>query len=188
MRAMADAVKRGVWAESGFSLEIMTNSLGEELTMPTSMLYRNLLAMDVEEMVRLNPCTASHCFVVATETIPARPMSTAIMDISELKVPGGPMLSGMWKNQPCGCGTDIWKCGDDTHAGGLSEVQWQELERAMLRGPGQCMTMGTASTVTSVAEASGMTLLGCAGIPAAEAQRLKMPFEYPRRLADPQSR
>jgi L-arabonate dehydrase len=107
LRAVADAVKRGVWAAGGVPLEFMTISLGEELMMPTAMLYRNLMAIDVEEMIRSNPMDGVVLLCGCDKTTPAQLMGAASMDVPAIMVPGGPMLSGMWRNQPVGSGTDL---------------------------------------------------------------------------------
>jgi dihydroxy-acid dehydratase len=184
LRAVAEAVKRGVWAAGGFPLEFMTISLGEELMMPTAMLYRNLMAMDVEEMIRSNPMDGVVLLCGCDKTTPAQLMGVASMDIPAIMIPGGPMLSGMWRNQPLGSGTDLWKCWDERRAGRMSDTEWQELEGAMARGPGHCNTMGTASTMTSLAEALGMTLPGCANIPAVDSRRYAIAETSGRRIVD----
>lgn len=171
LRTVADAVKRGVWAAGGFPLEFMTISLGEELMMPTAMLYRNLMAMDVEEMIRSHPLDGVILLCGCDKTTPAQLMGAASMDIPAIVVPGGPMLNARWRNQTLGSGTDLWKGWDERRAGRMDERQWHELEGAISRGPGHCMTMGTASTMTSLAEALGMTLPGSANIPAVDSRR-----------------
>jgi len=182
LRAVADAVKRGVWAAGGFPLEFMTISLGEELMMPTAMLYRNLMAIDVEEMIRSHPMDGVVLLSGCDKTTPAQLMGSASMDVPAIMVPGGPMLSGMWRNQPVGSGTDLWKMWDERRAGRLRESEWKDLEGAMARGPGHCMTMGTASTMTSLAEALGMTLPGCASIPAVDSRRYAVAEATGRRI------
>ncbi len=184
LRAVAEAVKRGVWAAGGFPLEFMTISLGEELMMPTAMLYRNLMAMDIEEMIRSNPMDGVVLLCGCDKTTPAQLMGAASMDIPAIMIPGGPMLSGMWRNQPLGSGTDLWKYWDERRAGRMSDTEWQEFEGAMARGPGHCNTMGTASTMTSLAEALGMTLPGCANIPAVDSQRYAIAETSGRRIVE----
>jgi len=184
LRAVADAVKRGVWAAGGFPLEFMTISLGEELMMPTAMLYRNLMAMDVEEMVRSHPMDGVILLCGCDKTTPAQLMGIASIDVPAILVPGGPMLNGMWRNQPVGSGTEVWKTWDDRRAGHVSDEQWEELEASISRSPGHCMTMGTASTMTSLAEALGMTLPGCASIPAADSRRYAMAESSGRRIVE----
>jgi L-arabonate dehydrase len=184
LRAVADAVKRGVWAAGGFPLEFMTISLAEDLMMPTAMLYRNLMAMEVEEMLRSHPLDGVVLLCGCDKTTPAQLMGAASMDIPAILVPGGPMLNGMWRNKPIGSGTDVWKNWDERRAGRFSDAQWQELEASISRSPGHCMTMGTASTMTSLAEALGMTLPGCASIPAADSRRYAMAESSGRRVVE----
>ncbi len=172
LRVVADAVKRGVWAAGGVPLEFMTISLGEELTMPTTMLYRNLMAMDVEEMIRSNPLDGVVLLCGCDKTAPAQLMGAASMDIPAIMLPVGPMLSGRWRGQTVGSGTDLWKFWDERRSGRLNKQEWEELESCYARSPGTCNTMGTASTMASVAEVLGMTLPGAASIPAADSRRL----------------
>ena len=172
LRSVADAVKRGVWAAGGFPLEFMTISLGEELMMPTTMLYRNLMAMDVEEMIRSNPLDGVVLLGGCDKTIPAQLMGAASMDVPAIMLSGGPMLSGRWRNQELGSGTDLWKYWDERRAGRLREQDWQELEACYSRSAGHCNTMGTASTMSSLAEAMGVMLPGTASVPAPDSRRL----------------
>lgn len=174
LRVVADAVKRGVWAAGGIPLEFMTISLGEELTMPTTMLYRNLMAMDVEEMIRSNPIDGVVLLCGCDKTTPAQLMGAASMDIPAVMLPVGPMLSGRWREEKLGSGTDLWKFWDERRAGRLGDQEWQELESCYSRSPGTCNTMGTASTMACVAEVLGMTLPNAASIPAADSRRLAM--------------
>jgi L-arabonate dehydrase len=184
LRTVADAVKRGVWAAGGFPLEFMTISLAEELMMPTAMLYRNLMAIDVEEMVRAHPLDGVVLLCGCDKTTPAQLMGIASMDVPAIVVPGGPMLNGRWKNQPLGSGTDIWKTWDERRAGRVSDEKWEELEGSISRSAGHCMTMGTASTMTSLAEALGMTLSGAASIPAVDSRRYANAELSGRRIVD----
>ena len=171
LRAIAEAVKRGVWAAGGFPLEFGTISLAEDLMMPTAMLYRNLMAMEVEEMIRSHPLDGVVLLCGCDKTTPAQLMGVASMNIPAIVVPGGPMLNGKWRNKSIGSGTDVWKSWDERRAGRLSEEQWREMEGSISRSAGHCMTMGTASTMTCVAEALGMTLPGSACIPAVDSRR-----------------
>jgi L-arabonate dehydrase len=172
LRFVADAVKRGIWAAGGFPLEFMTISLGEELTMPTTMLYRNLMAMDVEEMIRSNPLDGVVLLCGCDKTTPAQLMGAASMDVPAIMLPVGPMLSGRWRDQELGSGTDLWKFWDERRAGRLGEQEWRELEGCYSRSPGTCNTMGTASTMAGLAEALGMMLPGAASIPAPDSRRM----------------
>ncbi len=184
LRAVADAVKRGVWAAGGFPLEFMTISLAEELMMPTAMLYRNLMAIDVEEMVRAHPLDGVVLLCGCDKTTPAQLMGIASMDVPAIMVPGGPMLNGRWRNQTLGSGTDIWKLWDERRAGQVSDEKWEELEGSISRSAGHCMTMGTASTMTSLAEALGMTLSGAASIPAVDSRRYANAESSGRKIVD----
>jgi dihydroxy-acid dehydratase len=162
----------------------MTISLAEDLMMPTAMLYRNLMAMEVEEMLRAHPLDGVVLLCGCDKTTPAQLMGAASMDIPAILVPGGPMLNGMWRNRPIGSGTDVWKSWDERRAGRMSDAQWQELEGSISRSPGHCMTMGTASTMTSLAEALGMTLSGCASIPAVDSRRYAIAEASGRRIVE----
>jgi L-arabonate dehydrase len=184
LRAVAEAVKRGVWAAGGFPLEFTTISLAEDLMMPTAMLYRNLMAMEVEEMIRSHPLDGVVLLCGCDKTTPAQLMGAASMDVPAIVVPGGPMLNGMWRNKPIGSGTDVWKNWDERRAGRLSHEEWQEIEGSISRSAGHCMTMGTASTMTSIAEALGMTLPGCASIPAVDSRRYAMAEASGRRIVE----
>jgi L-arabonate dehydrase len=172
LRQVAEAVKRGVWAAGGFPLEFPTISLGEMFMRPTTMLYRNLMAMDVEESIRANPMDGVVLLCGCDKTTPAQLMGAASADLPAIMVPGGPMLSGQWKDQRLGSGTDGRKLFDLFRTGRLTEEQWCEIEGGISRSAGHCTVMGTASTMTSLAEALGMTLPGCANIPAPDSRRL----------------
>ncbi|HET9424063.1 MAG TPA: dihydroxy-acid dehydratase, partial [Gemmatimonadaceae bacterium] len=166
LRQVADAVKRGVWSAGGFPLEFPTISLGEVLMKPTTMLFRNLMAMDVEESIRANPLDGVVLLCGCDKTTPAQLMGAASADIPAIVVPSGPMLSGNWRNQKLGSGTDGRRLFDMYRAGTLTDEQLCEVEGSIARSAGHCMVMGTASTMTGLAEAMGMTLPGCAAIPA----------------------
>lgn len=181
LRQVADAVKRGVWEAGGFPLEFPTISLGEILMKPTTMLYRNLMAMDVEECMRAYPLDAVVLLPGCDKTTPAQLMGAASADIPSIVVPGGPMLSGMWRGQKLGSGTDSRRFWAEKRAGLLSDEQWCEIEGSLSRSAGHCMVMGTASTMTSLTEALGMTLPGCANIPAADSHRLSIAEESGQR-------
>ena len=180
LRQVAEAVKRGVWAAGGFPLEFPTISLGEVLMRPTTMLFRNLMAMDVEECIRAYPLDAIVLLSGCDKTTPAQLMGAASADVPAIMVPGGPMLRGMWRGKEIGSGTDTRKAWHDKRAGILTDEQWCEIEGCISRSAGHCMVMGTASTMTSIAEALGMTLPGCANIPAADSRRLAIAEESGR--------
>ncbi|MFN0171644.1 MAG: IlvD/Edd family dehydratase [Bryobacteraceae bacterium] len=172
LRTVAEAVKRGVWAAGGFPLEFPTISLGEVFMKPTTMLYRNLMAMDVEESIRANPIDGVVLLCGCDKTTPAQLMGAASADIPAIVVPGGPMLSGQWRDRELGSGTDGRKLFDLFRTGKLSEEEWTEIQGCISRSAGHCTVMGTASTMTSLAEALGMTLTGCANIPAVDSRRM----------------
>ena len=172
LRTVAEAVKRGVWTAGGFPLEFPTISLGELVIKPTAMLFRNLMAMDVEEMIRANPIDGVVLLCGCDKTTPAQLMGAASADLPAIVVPGGPMLAGQWKDRRLGSGTDGRKLFDLFRTGRLTEEQWCEIEGGMSRSSGHCTVMGTASTMTSLAEALGMTLTGSASIPAPDSRRL----------------
>jgi dihydroxy-acid dehydratase len=182
LRTVAEAVKRGVWAAGGLPLEFPTISLGEMFMRPTTMLYRNLMAMDVEESIRANPIDGVVLLCGCDKTTPAQLMGCASADIPAIMVPGGPMLAGQWRNQRLGSGTDGRKLFDLFRTGKVSEEEWQEIEGGLSRSAGHCTVMGTASTMTSLAEAMGMTLTGCANIPAPDSRRLAIAETSGRRI------
>jgi dihydroxy-acid dehydratase len=184
LRTVAEAVKRGVWAAGGVPLEFPTISLGEMFMKPTTMLYRNLMAMDVEESIRANPIDGVVLLCGCDKTTPAQLMGAASADIPSIVVPGGPMLSGQWKDRKLGSGTDGRKLFDLFRTGRLTEEEWSEIEGGLSRSAGHCTVMGTASTMTSIAEALGMTLTGCANIPAVDSRRLAIAELSGRRIVD----
>src|SRR5271170_7218605 len=184
LRTVAEAVKRGVWAAGGFPLEFPTISLGEMFMRPTTMLYRNLMAMDVEESIRANPIDGVVLLCGCDKTTPAQLMGCASADLPAIVVPGGPMLSGQWRDQRLGSGTDGRKLFDLFRTGKLSEEEWEEIEGGLARSAGHCTVMGTASTMTSLAEALGMTLTGCANIPAPDSRRLAIAEASGRRIVE----
>jgi dihydroxy-acid dehydratase len=184
LRQVAEAVKRGVWEAGGFPLEFPTISLGEPLMRPTTMMFRNLMAMDVEESIRANPLDGVVLLCGCDKTTPAQLMGAASADIPALVVTGGPMLRGMYKNRPIGSGTDVWKFDGDRRSGKISAEEFCSIESCMSRSAGHCMTMGTASTMASLAEALGMTLTGCASIPASDSRRQEIAHRSGVRIVD----
>ncbi|MGH9671874.1 MAG: dihydroxy-acid dehydratase, partial [Bryobacteraceae bacterium] len=184
LRQVAEAVKRGVWAAGGVPLEFPTISLGEVFMRPTTMLFRNLMAMDVEECIRANPIDGVVLLCGCDKTTPAQLMGAASADVPAIMVPGGPMLSGQWRDQRVGSGTDTRKLYDRWRLGELNEEEMCEIEGCVARSHGHCMVMGTASTMTSLAEALGMTLTGCANIPAVDSRRLAIAESSGRRAVD----
>ena len=184
LRSVAEAVKRGVWRAGGFPLEFPTISLGEMFMKPTSMLYRNLMSMDVEESIKANPIDGVVLLCGCDKTTPAQLMGAASADIPAIVVNGGPMLSGQWRNRKLGAGTDGRKLFDLYRAGKLTDEEWCEVEGGIARSAGHCTVMGTASTMASVAEALGMTLPGCAAIPAPDSRRLTIAELSGQRIVD----
>jgi len=174
LREVAVAVKRGVLAAGGLPLEFPTISLGEMFMLPTTMMFRNLMAMDVEESIRANPLDAVVLLCGCDKTTPAQLMGAASADIPSIVVPGGPMLAGQFQGQRLGSGTDGRKLFDLYRTGKLTDEEWSEVEGCIARTSGHCMVMGTASTMTSLAEALGMTLPGSASIPAPDSRRMAM--------------
>ena len=174
LRQVADAVKRGVWSAGGFPLEFPTISLGEVLMKPTTMLFRNLMAMDVEECIRVYPLDAVVLLSGCDKTTPAMLMGAASADVPAIMVTGGPMLSGKWRTEELGSGTDLWRLWAERRAGRLTDEELCEAESCMSRSSGHCMVMGTASTMASMAEALGMTLSGNAAIPASDSRRMAL--------------
>ena len=184
LRTVAEAVKRGVWAAGGVPLEFPTISLGEMFMRPTAMLFRNLMAMDVEECIRANPMDGVVLLCGCDKTTPAQLMGAASADLPAIVVPGGPMLSGLWKDQKLGSGTDGRKLFDLYRAGKINDEELCEIEGGLARSAGHCTVMGTASTMTSLAEALGMTLTGCAAVPAVDSRRMTFAAQSGRRIVE----
>src|SRR5260370_31912589 len=182
LRQVAEAVKRGVWAAGGVALEFPTISLGEMVMRPSAMLFRNLMAMDVEESIRANPMDGVVLLCGCDKTTPAQLMGAASVDIPAIVVSGGPMLNGNWRGREIGAGTDGRKFFDQYRAGTLPEEDLCELEGCIAQRVGTCAVMGTASTMASMAEALGMSLPGCAHIPAPDSRRLEMAERSGKRI------
>jgi len=171
---LAKAVKRGVWQAGGLPLEFPTISLGEVHTQPTSMLFRNLMAMDTEEMIRAQPMDAVVLLAACDKTTPAALMGAASADLPAILVSGGPMLNGRYNGQDLGACTDCGRYTTELRAGTLSPEEYGLIEDSICRSAGSCMVMGTASTMASMAEALGMALPGNAAIPAPDSRRLQL--------------
>jgi dihydroxy-acid dehydratase len=167
-------VKRGVWSAGGFPVELPAMSLSEPFQKPTTMLYRNLLAMETEELLRSYPIDGAVLMGGCDKTTPGLLMGASSMDLPSVFLPAGPMLRGHWGGTTLGSGSDTWKYWADLRAGNITQQDWQEIENGIARSPGHCMTMGTASTMTSAAEALGVTLPGAASIPAADSRHAVM--------------
>ncbi|MBO3678359.1 L-arabinonate dehydratase [Streptomyces sp. NEAU-YJ-81] len=174
LRDRAQAVKRGVWQAGGFPLEFPVSTLSETFQKPTPMLYRNLLAMETEELARSYPVDGAVLLGGCDKSTPALLMGAASADLPAVFVPAGPMLPGHWRNEVLGSGTDMWKYWDDKRAGLIGDCEMSELERGLARSPGHCMTMGTASTLTAAAEALGVTVPGASSIPAVDSGHDRM--------------
>ncbi|MEC3980790.1 L-arabinonate dehydratase [Amycolatopsis sp. H20-H5] len=174
LRERAEQVKRGVWQAGGFPLEFPVATLSETFQKPTPMLYRNLLAMETEELLRSYPVDGTVLMGGCDKTTPALLMGAASAGLPAIFVPAGPMLRGHWRDQVLGSGTDMWKYWDDRRAGLIGDQELSELENGLARSPGTCMTMGTASTMTSAAEVLGLTLPGAASIPAVDSAHHRM--------------
>ncbi len=184
LREVAAAVKRGVWSAGGVALEFPTISLGEMFMKPTAMLFRNLMAMDVEECIRANPLDSVVLLCGCDKTTPAQLMGAASAGVPAIMVPGGPMLAGEWGGRKLGSGTDGRKLFDQYRTGRVSEEEWCEIEACIARTSGHCTVMGTASTMAAMAEALGMTLPGCAAIPAPDSRRLMIAEQSGRRAVE----
>jgi dihydroxy-acid dehydratase len=174
LREVAEAVKRGVWQAGGFPLEFPTISLGEIFLNPTSMLYRNLAAMDTEEMIRAQPIDGVVLLVNCDKTTPAALMGAASADLPAIMVSGGPMLNGHYQGQILGACTDCRRLTTEYQAGALDETTYRDIEDGIVRSTGHCMVMGTASTMNSLAEALGIALPGNGAIPGPDARRLRL--------------
>jgi dihydroxy-acid dehydratase len=171
---VADAVRRGVWQAGGFPLEFPVLATGETIMRPTAMLYRNLLAMEAEELIRANPLDGVVLLSGCDKTTPGLLMAAASVDLPALMVTGGPMLNGKFRGRDVGSGTHVWKFESDLKAGRMTESEGREAEGCMARSSGHCMTMGTASTMACMAEALGMQLPGGAAWPAVDSRRMEL--------------
>jgi dihydroxy-acid dehydratase len=170
---VAQSVKNGIFEAGGIPLELPVVSLGETQVRPTAMLWRNMAAMATEEMLRANPIDGVVLLGGCDKTIPALLMAAASVDLPAVVVPGGPMLTGHFRNEALGCGTDVWRLSEEVRAGTLSEASFLKSESSMIRSRGHCNTMGTASTMALVAEALGTIVPGLAGTPAPDSRLLE---------------
>src|SRR5215813_2016624 len=183
-RRLADYVKRGVYEAGGFPLEFPVMSLGETLMRPTTMLFRNLVSMDVEESIRANPIDGVVLLMGCDKTTPALLMGAASCDLPTIGVSGGPMLNGKFRGQDIGSGTNVWSMSEDVRAGKMSLADFMDAEASKSRSAGHCMTMGTASTMASMVEALGMGLPTNAAIPAADSRRYVLAHMAGRRAVE----
>ncbi|MBX3673450.1 MAG: dihydroxy-acid dehydratase [Burkholderiales bacterium] len=183
-RQRAEEVKRGIWQAGGFPVEMPAMSLSEPFQKPTSMLYRNLLAMEAEELLRAYPADGCVLMGGCDKTTPGLVMGALSMNLPSIFMPAGPMLRGDFRGQSLGSGSDTWKYWAELRAGNITQEDWREVEAGIARAPGHCMTMGTASTMTSAAEAMGLTLPGAASIPAADSRHAQMATLTGKRIVD----
>jgi dihydroxy-acid dehydratase len=184
LRARAESVKRGVLQAGGFPLELPAISLAETFMKPTTMLYRNLLAMETEELLRCHPIDGAVLMGGCDKTTPALIMGAISMGIPSIYVPAGPMLRGNWRGQYLGSGSDVWKYWTEKRAGNIDDEEWNEIEGGIARSFGTCMVMGTASTMMAIAEALGLSLPGASSIPAADSNHPRMCGVAGRRIVD----
>lgn len=184
LRQLAEVVKRGVWQAGGVPLEFPVMSLGEFNMRPTAMLFRNLMSMDVEESIVANPLDGVVLLGGCDKTTPALLMGAASADLPAILVTGGPQLNAHWRGETLGSCTDCRRYENELRAGRISAADWQELQECMIRSPGHCMTMGTASTMATLAEVMGIALPGNGAIPAADARRSRLAEEAGRRIVE----
>src|ERR687893_610424 len=183
-RARVEDVKRGVWQAGGFPIELPAMSLAENYVKPTTMLYRNFLAMETEELLRSHPVDGAVLMGGCDKTTPATIMGAISMNLPMLFLPAGPMMRGHFGGEILGSGSDVWKYWAEKEAGAITSQQWNDMEAGIARSHGTCMTMGTASTMTAIAEALGMTLTGASSIPAADSNHIRMAAESGRRIVE----
>jgi len=179
-----EEVKRGIWQAGGFPVEMPAMSLAEPMQKPTTMMYRNFLAMETEELLRSYPADGCVLMGGCDKTTPALIMGATSMNLPAIYLPAGPMLRGHWRDKTLGSGSDTWKYWDELRAGKISERDWQEIEDGIARSPGTCMTMGTAATMMSIAESLGLTLPGAASIPAPDSNHSKMASLTGKRIVE----
>jgi dihydroxy-acid dehydratase len=183
-KARVEDVKRGVLQAGGFPIELPAMSLSETFVKPSTMLYRNFLAMETEELIRCHPVDGVVLMGGCDKTTPALLMGAISADLPAIFVPAGPMLRGAYRGETLGSGSDVWKYWDEKRAGKISEEDWREMERGIARSYGVCMTMGTAATMTALAETLGFTLPNASSIPAADSAHIRMAAETGRRAVE----
>ncbi|MDX1374078.1 MAG: L-arabinonate dehydratase [Burkholderiales bacterium] len=183
-RLRAEEVKRGVWQAGGFPLEMPAMALAETMQKPSTMLYRNFLAMETEELLRGYPVDGAVLMGGCDKTTPALIMGATSMNIPAIYLPAGPMLNSHWRSTTLGSGSDVWKYWDELRAGRITQDDWQEIEDSIARSPGTCMTMGTAATMMSLAEALGLTLPGYSSIPAVDSKHARMATLTGKRIVE----
>jgi len=180
----AEEVKRGIWQAGGFPVELPAISLSEPFQKPTTMMYRNLLALEVEELLRSYPADGAVLMGGCDKTTPALLMGAASMNLPAIFVPAGPMLRGNWRGKSLGSGSDTWKYWAELKVGNITRKDWEEIEDGIARTPGTCMTMGTAATMMSAVEALGMSLPASSAIPAADSNHARMASQSGRRIVE----
>ncbi len=179
-----EEVKRGVWQAGGFPLEMPAMALAETMQKPTTMMYRNFLAMETEELLRSYPADGAVIMGGCDKTTPALIMGATSMNLPTIYLPAGPMLNAHWRDQTLGSGSDTWKYWDELRAGRISQADWDDMEDSSARSAGTCMTMGTAATMMSLAEALGFTLPGFSSIPAPDSKHARMAGLTGRRIVE----
>ncbi len=179
-----DDVKRGILMAGGFPVELPALSVSESFVKPTTMMYRNMLAMETEELLRSHPVDGAVLMGGCDKTTPGLLLGATSMNIPAIFLPAGPMLRGNWQGKTLGSGSDSWKYWDELRAGKITDQDWLGVEGGIARSYGTCMTMGTASTMTAIAEAVGMVLPGGSSIPAADAGHIRLASESGRRIVD----
>ena len=184
LRLTADAVKRGILQAGGHPMEIPVMSVGEMLTKPTAMFHRNFLAMETEEVLRAHPIDGAVLLGGCDKSTPGLLMGAFSADIPVIYMPCGPMMKGNWRGTTLGSGSDVWKYWDEKRAGNLSWEEWCEIEDGIARSPGHCMTMGTASTLTALAETLGLVLPGASSIPAVDSAHTRMAAAAGRQIIE----
>lgn len=184
LRLTAEAVKRGVLQAGGHPMEVPVMSVGEMLTKPTAMFHRNFLAMETEEVLRANPLDGAVLLGGCDKSTPGLLMGAFSMDIPVIYMPCGPMMKGNWRGDTLGSGSDVWKYWDEKRAGNLSWGEWCEIEDGIARSPGHCMTMGTASTLTALAETLGLVMPGASSIPAVDSAHTRMAAAAGRQIVE----
>ncbi|MDH4192068.1 MAG: L-arabinonate dehydratase [Betaproteobacteria bacterium] len=183
-KARVEEVKRGVWQAGGFPVEMPAMALAEPMQKPSTMLYRNFLAMETEELLRSYPADGAVLMGGCDKTTPALIMGATSMNLPAIYVPAGPMLNGRWRAQTLGSGSDTWKYWDELRAGNIGESEWQEIENGIARSAGTCMTMGTAASMMSIAEVLGLSLPGASSIPAPDSNHARMATVSGKRIVD----
>ena len=183
-RERAEDVKRGILQAGGFPIELPALSLAENFVKPSTMLYRNMLAMEVEELLRSHPIDGAVLMGGCDKTTPGLLLGATSAGLPAIYVPAGPMLRGNWNGKVLGSGSDAWKYWDERRAGKVSDAEWSAIEGGIARSYGHCMTMGTASTMTAIADVIGMTLPGTSSIPAADVNHMRMAAAAGRRIVD----